>query len=81
MIFNLRNKGFIKEGYDADLVIVDIDRERTIENSKQYTKCKWSPYHGMTLKGWPVMTICNGNVVFDEGGVHKNKGKEVSSMN
>src|SRR3989338_2838866 len=80
-IFGLRNKGFIKEGYDADLVIVDIDRERTIENSKQYTKCKWSPYHGMTLKGWPVMTICNGNVVFDEGGVHKNKGKEVSSMN
>ncbi|MBT4823695.1 amidohydrolase family protein [Candidatus Woesearchaeota archaeon] len=64
-IFGIKNKGFIKEGYDADLVIIDIGMERVVDNDKLFTKCKWSPFAGKKLKGWPIMTIVNGNVVYD----------------
>lgn len=63
-IFGIKNKGFIKEGYDADLVILDLEMERIVENEKLFTKCKWSPFAGKKLKGWPIMTIVNGNIVY-----------------
>ncbi len=66
-IFGMKSKGHIKDGFDADLVVVDMQAERTIQNEKQYTKCRWSPYDGWRLKGWPVMAIVNGNIVFERG--------------
>jgi dihydroorotase len=64
-IFRIKNKGFIREGYDADLVVVDMDLVKTVDNAQLFTKCKWSPFRGKTLTGWPVMTIVNGAKVFD----------------
>lgn len=77
-IFQIRNKGFIKEGYDADLVVVDPLLEKEIKNDELFTKCKWSPFNGWKLKGWPVMTIVNGNVVFENGKINDIKAKEIS---
>ncbi|MBS3122449.1 amidohydrolase family protein [Candidatus Woesearchaeota archaeon] len=80
-IFGITNKGKIKEGYDADLVIVDLNIEKVIKNEELFTKCKWSPFNGRKLKGCPVMTIVNGNVIFDDNRIPKiiteHKGKEV----
>jgi dihydroorotase len=77
-IFRIMNKGFIREGYDADLVVVDMDLAKEVDEEKLYTKCKWSPFAGRMLKGWPVMTIVNGNVVFADGEVNVlHQGKEV----
>ena len=76
-IFRIKNKGAIKEGYDADLVIVDMDKKKKIVNSKLYTKCKWSPFEGKILKGWPVTTIVGGNIVFDNTGFYDIKAKGV----
>jgi len=77
-IFGIKNKGKIKKGYDADLTVVDMELEKEVVNDKLFTKCKWSPFVGMKLKGWPVMTIVNGEVVFDDGKVNSDiKGKEV----
>ncbi|MEK6828445.1 MAG: amidohydrolase family protein, partial [Nanoarchaeota archaeon] len=59
-IFKIKNKGFIKEGYDADLIIVDLDKRQAVRNEDLLTKCKWSPFEGKILKGWPVTTIVNG---------------------
>ena len=64
-IFKIKNKGFIKEGFDADLAIIDSSIEKEVENNGLFTKCKWSPFDGWKLKGWPVATIVNGNVVFN----------------
>ncbi|MFH2027874.1 MAG: amidohydrolase family protein [Nanoarchaeota archaeon] len=75
-IFGIKNKGLIKEGYDADLVIVDLKLEKQIKIEELATKCGWSSFEGMKLKGWPVMTIVNGNVVFD-GNFYDIKAKEV----
>lgn len=80
-IFGIKNKGAIKEGYDADLVIIDLSMEKVIKPPELFTKCKWSPFNGRKLKGWPVMTIVNGNVIFDDSRIPKiitdYKGKEV----
>ena len=76
-IFKIKNKGFIKEGYDADLIIVDLDKRQAVRNEDLLTKCKWSPFEGKILKGWPVTTIVNGNIVYDNGEIFDIKSKEV----
>ncbi|MBI2541404.1 amidohydrolase family protein [Candidatus Woesearchaeota archaeon] len=76
-IFRIKNKGFIKEGYDADLVIADLGKRQAVRNEDLLTKCKWSPFEGKILKGWPVTTIVNGNVVYGNGEVFGVKAKEV----
>ncbi len=76
-IFGIKNKGQIREGYDADLVIADMKLSKKVDDEELYTKCGWSPFTGRKLKGWPVTTIVRGNVVYDAGTIHKNKGEEV----
>lgn len=78
-IFNIPNKGKIELQYDADLVILDMELEKTVENAKMLTKCAWSPFDGMTLKGWPIATIVGGEVIYEEGKfVSSKRGKEFS---
>lgn len=76
-IFRIKNKGFLKEGFDADLVIVDLEKRQAVRNDDLLTKCKWSPFEGKILKGWPVATIVNGNVVYENGEIIDIKAKEV----
>ncbi|MBN2111755.1 amidohydrolase family protein [Candidatus Woesearchaeota archaeon] len=76
-IFRIKNKGRLKEGYDADLTILDMNKKKKVQNKELFTKCKWSPFDGKILKGWPVITIVGGNVVFDETGFYDIKAKEV----
>jgi dihydroorotase len=76
-IFSIKNKGMIKEGYDADLVIVDMNKRKKVVGKKLYTKCKWSPFEGKILKGWPIITIRGGNVIFDDTGFYDIKAKGV----
>lgn len=76
-IFGLKHKGKLERGYDADIVLVDMNLEKKVRNDALFTKCKWSPFDGMKLKGWPVMTIVNGNIIFDNGEIKDIKGKEV----
>lgn len=63
--FNLTGKGFIKEGYDADLVIVDLNKEGVFDIDKFYTKAEYSPFDGLSYKGKAIMTIVGGNVVME----------------
>lgn len=76
-IFKIKNKGLIKEGYDADLVIVDLDKRQAVRSEDLLTKCRWSPFEGKILKGWPVTTIVNGNVVYGNNEVFDIKAREV----
>ena len=79
-IFKLKNKGLIKVGYDADLAIVDMRLIKTVKNENMHSKCGWTPYNGMSLRGWPVATIVNGNIVYD-GKIHNEfRGKEVEYL-
>lgn len=60
------NRGKIKEGYEADIVIFDYDKEFTVRNEDQFSKCGWSPYDGEILRGKIETVFINGKVVYKE---------------
>ncbi|MEM7453706.1 MAG: dihydroorotase [Planctomycetota bacterium] len=62
-IWNMKNKGRIQRGADADLVMVDPELKHVVRNDQQKTKCGWSPWDGEMLKGWPVATWVMGHLV------------------
>ncbi len=66
-IFGINNKGFIKESFDADFTIVDLNKIIEIKNEKIESKCGWSPFDGYKLKGTPVATIINGEIKMKDG--------------
>ncbi len=66
-IFGIQNKGYIKKGYDADLTIVDLNKEIEIKNENIQSKCGWSPFHGEKFKGCPIATIVNGKIKMKNG--------------
>jgi len=66
-VWDIVDKGRIAVGYDADLVLVDMQRTAEIRNDEQLAKCKWSPWHGEQLTGWPVRTWVLGHEVFRDG--------------
>ena len=63
-IWNMKRKGRIEVGYDADLTLVDMDLTQTVLNENQETKCGWTPWHGDDLTGWPIATWVMGKQVF-----------------
>ena len=65
--FDIKNKGRLKVGFDADICVVDMNNEMKVGENGYYTKCNWSPFSGWRLKGWPVMTFVSGNRVFKNG--------------
>lgn len=67
-IFGLApRKGFVEVGADADLVLVDMDKEWTVTHAEMYSKTKYTPYDGFKLKGKPVMTIVMGEIMMQDG--------------
>ncbi|MCP4194067.1 MAG: dihydroorotase [Planctomycetaceae bacterium] len=77
-VWDVVNKGRIQEGYDADLVLVDLEKRQPVLNENQLTKCGWSPWHEQVLQGWPVATWVRGHQVFGADGVDRShRGAEV----
>lgn len=77
-VWDLVDKGRIVEGYDADLVLVDLNKTQVVRDSDQLTKCGWTPWDGVSLTGWAVRTWVLGRTVFADGRVDaKARGSEV----
>lgn len=75
-IFKIKNKGFIEEGKDGDLTVIDMKLRKKVRNDGLFTKCGWSPFEGFELQGWPVITIVNGKVIFENGEVYRERNGE-----
>jgi dihydroorotase len=74
--YHIPNKGTIAIGYDADLVLVDVENYHPLERKDIVSKCGWSPFEGWNLTGYPVYTIVNGNIVYEKGEIRSDiKGK------
>jgi dihydroorotase len=58
------NKGSLTQGADADITIIDIEREQVVDPEKFESRGRNTPFSGSRLKGWPVMTIVGGRIVF-----------------
>ena len=65
VLYQIEKRGFIRTGYKADLVIVNPDREWTVNNECILSKCGWSPMEGQTFHAKVDKTIVNGKVVYD----------------
>ncbi|MBW2989183.1 amidohydrolase family protein [Candidatus Woesearchaeota archaeon] len=76
-IFRIKNKGILKEGYDADLTVIDMELEKEVKPDILFSKAKWSPFEGKILKGWPIMTIVRGAVVYDHGNTYEVNAQEI----
>jgi dihydroorotase len=72
LLFRIKNRGFIREGYKADICLVDPDRPWTVNRKNILYKCGWSPFEGTTFKNKIVKTIVNGTIVYDEGVLNEN---------
>ena len=77
-IFAVKNKGLLKENYDADLVIIDLNDRSEIEQKDIITKAGWSPYIGFERGGKVLTTIVRGNIAYNKG-IFSDKciGKEI----
>jgi dihydroorotase len=65
--FQIEKRGFIREGYWADLVLVDLNKNLTVSKSNLLYKCGWSPFEGQTFGSVVVSTIVSGNLVYENG--------------
>lgn len=66
-IFGVEERGYVREGYYADLVLIDPDKPYTVSQSNLYAKCHWSPFEGHTFRSTVDTTIVNGSIVYADG--------------
>ncbi|MDR2623764.1 MAG: dihydroorotase family protein [Methanobrevibacter sp.] len=78
-VFNLKTKGKMAIGYDADFTVLDIKKEGKLNIDKFYTKAEYSPFEGVEYKGTAVMTILRGEVIMDDGEVYNTQGRYINS--
>tara|TARA_B100001109_G_scaffold72425_1_gene59131 strand:+ start:588 stop:1937 length:1350 start_codon:yes stop_codon:yes gene_type:complete len=76
-IHKIHNKGQITKGYDADITLVDLNKKMTITNAQQKSRTGWTPYDGLNVTGWPVMTMIRGNIVMREDELLQPIGQQV----
>ncbi len=67
--FRIRNRGFIREGYWADLTLVDLNSPWTVDKSNILYKCGWSPMEGETFRSRVTHTFVNGHLVYNKGAI------------
>jgi dihydroorotase len=72
ILFNIRDRGFIREGYKADLCIVDPESKWTVTKDNILYKCGWSPFEGTSFKSRVITTIVNGSIVYNNGIIDEN---------
>jgi len=79
ILFQIEKRGFIKEGYFADLVLVDTSSLHTVTKETILYKCKWSPFEGTTFTNNITHTFVNGNLIYNQGVFNDvNKGRRLT---
>lgn len=73
VLFEIEKRGFIKEGYKADLVLVDLNEKYTVSKENILAKCGWSPFEGKTFHSVITHTFVNGNLAFENGKIIEEK--------
>jgi dihydroorotase len=69
VVYRIKDRGFLREGYKADICIVDPRSEWTVNKENIMYKCGWSPFEGYTFRSRVKHTLVNGSLVFNEGSV------------
>lgn len=72
-IFNIKDRGFIREGAFADLVLIDMSRPWKVSSDNILYKCGWSPFEGVTFRSRVTHTFVNGRIAFENGKISESK--------
>ena len=80
-LYRIAGRGFIREGYCADLAILDPSKGETISNDGEFSKCGWSPYESWHLTSKVTHTFVNGNLVYENGLFHEDSRGESLTFN
>ncbi len=72
IVFNIKNRGFIREGYFADIVLINTKKSYNVSKDSLLYKCNWSPFEGQTFDCSIYMTFVNGKIVYDKGKIVSN---------
>jgi len=82
IIYRITNRGYIREGYYADLTLVDLNSTWTVTKENLLYKCGWSPLEGTTFNSKVMQTFVNGKLVYDNGLFQENIfGMPIDSSN
>ncbi|MFC4685634.1 dihydroorotase [Epilithonimonas pallida] len=73
ILFRIEKRGFVREGYKADLVLVDLNENWTVEKENILYKCGWSPLEGTEFHSKVTHTFVNGNLVYENGKINEQK--------
>jgi dihydroorotase len=76
-LFRIKNRGYIRKGYKADLVLVDLNSPWTVSKENILYKCKWSPFEGTQFKSRVMTTIVNGKIVYENGEFNEKAGERL----
>ena len=71
--YKIKERGYLREGYYADLVLVDLNKPWKVSSENILYKCKWSPLENQVFQSQVVKTIVNGNLVYENGKFNENK--------
>ncbi len=78
-LFQIEKRGFVKEGYFADLVLIDTNKPQIVSKDNILYKCGWSPFEGTTFSSSITHTFVNGNLIYNDGVFNeKIKGKRIT---
>jgi dihydroorotase len=78
-LFQIEKRGFIKEGYFADIVLIDVNKPQTVSKDNILYKCGWSPFEGTTFSSTITHTFVNGNLIYNNGIFNDEiKGKRIT---
>jgi dihydroorotase len=81
LLYNIQQRGFIREGYYADLTLVDPQSNWTVSKENIFYKCGWSPLEGTSFRTQVTHTFVNGNLVYEQGVFHEeNKGMALTNI-
>ena len=72
ILYQIKGRGFIREGYYADLALIDLNHEKVIKNDDMLYKCGWTPYDGMKVNSQVTHTFVNGQLVYHDGVLEDN---------
>ena len=79
ILFEIEKRGYIREGYFADLVLVDLNKPWTVNKENILSKCQWSPFEGNTFKSQVTHTFVSGHLAYENGALNESKlGKRLS---
>ena len=72
-IYRMPDRGYIREGYFADLVLLDLQQQTTVTDENRFYKCGWSPFNGMSFQSKVMQTFVNGHLAYSQGEIQEFK--------